>query len=178
MKNFGFGDFEFTTPDGKLLEKVSDFKSMEKCLEKIDESSLLYHGYRNHFSNWLMARTEFDLAARLRPRKVSEFKDTQELRQYLIDTFKNFRHEKQLGIISDFSRRQFDLQSDFVRIGGGSLGGKGRGLAFINALLHNYNIYNHFKKVRISVPPSVILGTDVFDKFIESILGAVPEMGD
>jgi len=168
MKNFGFGDFEFTTPEGKVLERVSDFKSMEKCLEKIDESSLLFHGYRNHFSNWLMARTEFDLAARLRPRKVSEFKDTQTLRQYLIDTFKNFRHEKQLGIISDFSRRQFDLQSDFVRIGGGSLGGKGRGLAFINALLHNYKIYDHFKKVRIAVPPSVILGTDVFDDFIES----------
>jgi len=136
-------------------------------LTTVDDRSLLYHGSRNHFSNWLMARTEFDLASRLRPRKVSEFKDAAALRRYLIGTFKNFRHEKQRGVITDFSRRKFDLQSDFVRIGGGSLGGKGRGLAFINALLTKYKIHERFEGVWIGVPLSVIVGTDVFDAFME-----------
>jgi DNA-binding NarL/FixJ family response regulator len=167
MEYFGFGDFVFKLPDGTQIAVATDFLSMEKCLAQVDERSLLYHGSRNHFSNWLMARTEFDLASQLRPRKVSEFKDADAIRRYLIDTFKSFRHEKQRGIITDFSHRQFDLQSDFVRIGGGSLGGKGRGLAFINALLTKYNIHERFEEVRIAVPLSVIVGTDVFDSFME-----------
>ena len=168
MAHFGFGDFVFTLPDGTVQATADDFKTMEKILAEVDESSILYHANRNHFSNWLMARTEFDLAARLRPRKVSEFKDASVLRRYLIDTFKNFRHEKQLGVVSDFSRRHFDLQSDFVRIGGGSLGGKGRGLAFINALLSKHTMSEQFEGVSISVPHSVVIGTDVFDAFIQS----------
>lgn len=164
---FGFGDFVFKLPDGTKIMVATDFLSMERCLAYVDERSLIYHANRNHFSNWLMARTEFDLAAQLRPRKVSEFKDTASLRRYLIDTFRNFRHEKQRGIITDFSRRQFDLQSDFVHIGGGSLGGKGRGLAFINALLNKYKLYDRFDEVQIDVPLSVIICTDVFDTFVD-----------
>jgi len=166
--HFGFGDFMFTLPDGTVVASASDFREMEETLATVDERSLLYHGSHNHFSNWLMARTEFDLARRLRPKKVSEFDDAEVLRRYLIDTFKNFRHERQLGVVSDFSRRQFDLQSDFVRIGGGSLGGKGRGLAFVNALLSQRNLSEKFSDVKIKVPHSVILGTDVFDAFVES----------
>lgn len=167
MRNFGFGDFVFKLPDGTEIERAEDFHSMEKCLATVPGESLIYHGNRNHFSNWLMARTEFDLAARLRPRKVSEFKDTDSLRTYLVQIFRSFRHEKQLGIVSDFSRRQFDLQTDFVRIGDGSLGGKGRGLAFINRLLRRYNVYDCFDGVRITVPPSAIITTSVFEKFLE-----------
>ncbi|MCK4631901.1 MAG: histidine kinase [candidate division Zixibacteria bacterium] len=166
LEHFGFGDFEFLLPDGTWIASASDFKSMEKCLEHVDENSLLHHAHRNHFSNWLMARTEFDLASRLRPKKVSEFHDTTSLRRYLIDTFKSFRHEKQLGLVSDFSRRRFDQQSDFVRLGAGSLGGKGRGLAFINALIHRYKLYNFFEGVTLTVPPTVILTTDIFDDFV------------
>ncbi len=180
MEYFGFGDFVFKLPDGTQIAVASDFLSMERCLAQIDERSLFYHGSRNHFSNWLMARTEFDLASRLRPRKVSEFKDTDAIRRYLIETFRTFRHERQRGIIADFSHRRFDLQSDFVRIGGGSLGGKGRGLAFINALLTKYNIHERIEGVQIAVPLSVIVGTDVFDSFMEknnllaAALGDVP----
>jgi len=166
-RNFGFGDFVFRLPDGSVAARAGDFHSMEKCLAKVPEESLIFHANRNHFSNWLMARTEFDLANRLRPRKVSEFKDAEAVRSYLISTFRGFRHEKQLGIVSDFSRRQFDLQSDFVRIGEGSLGGKGRGLAFISRLLRRYNVYDCFDGVNINVPPAAILGTSIFDKFLE-----------
>lgn len=168
MANFGFGDFIFLDPEtNKELARASDFKSMENCLAMIDEKSLYYHANHNHFSNWLMARTEFDLADKIRPKKVSEFADVSSLRNYLIKTFRSFRHEKQRGEITDFSRRQFDQQSEFVRIGGGSLGGKGRGLAYINALLNQYKLHNFFDNVRIAVPMSIILGTDVFDDFME-----------
>ena len=166
--NFGFGDFIFIDPEtNQKLARVSDFRSMEKTIKVIPEESLLYHAHRNHFSNWLMARTEFDLADRLRPKKANEFTTSESLRDYLISTFRRFRHENQRGEITDFSRRQFDLQSDFVRIGGGSLGGKGRGLAYVNALMSQYKLLDFFDDVKLRVPTSVILGTDVFDDFME-----------
>jgi hypothetical protein len=166
LNNFGFGNFIFRLPDGTEIGRASDFHSMVECLKTIDERSLLFHGSRNHFSNWLMARTEFDLADTIRPRKVSEFKNGAELRKYLVETFENFRHERQLGVVTDFSRRRFDRQAEFVRIGDGSLGGKGRGLAFINSLLNRYNICDFYDGVSISVPPSAVIGTSVFDEFI------------
>ncbi len=166
--NFGFGDFVFIDPaTNKPIARVADFRSMEKALRTIPEESLLYHAHRNHFSNWLMARTEFDLADMLRPKKATEFDSTELLRNYLITTFRNFRHENQRGEITDFSRQQFDIQNEFVRIGGGSLGGKGRGLAYVNALLSQYKLHDFFEEVKINVPPSIILGTDVFDNFME-----------
>ena len=168
QNNFGFGDFVFReSPTGEEICRARDFKSMEKCLKNVGEKAIEYHARRNHFSNWLMARTEFDLASRLRPRKVSEFKDINSLRNYLIKTFRDFRREKQLGVVTDFTRQRFDAQSEFVRIGSGSLGGKGRGLAFINALLKRYNVYNFFEGASISVPTTAILGTDIYDEFIE-----------
>ncbi|UCD16880.1 MAG: histidine kinase, partial [Candidatus Zixiibacteriota bacterium] len=103
MQNFGFGDFVFRLPDGTEVARATDFRSMQRALVTVPEESLVYHGSRNHFSNWLMARTEFDLAKELRPRKVSEFENVSELRQYLIGTFKRFRHEQQRGMVSDFS---------------------------------------------------------------------------
>ncbi len=167
-RNFGFGNFIFRMPDSTEVARAEDYQTMEQCLVDIPEESILYHANRNHFSNWLMARTEFDLAEKLRPKKTSEFKDANDLRQFLISTFKDFRHEKQLGVVADFSRKRFDLQSEFVRIGDGSLGGKGRGLAFINRLLRRYNVYDCFEGVRISVPPSAVIGTAVFDDFLDS----------
>ncbi|MEW6412406.1 MAG: PEP/pyruvate-binding domain-containing protein [Candidatus Zixiibacteriota bacterium] len=168
LSHFGFGDFSFIDPDsGEKIAAAGDFKSMEKCLTTVPDKSLVYHASRNHFSNWLMARTEFDLAAQIRPVKVSAFKDAAALRAYLINAIQQFRREKALGVITDFSRRQFDLQTEFVRLGGGSIGGKGRGLAFINALLHQFKLSDSFEGVTISVPKSIILGTDVFDDFMQ-----------
>jgi len=167
MQNFGFGDFVFRLPDGTEVARASDFRSMEKALESVPGDTIVFHGSRNHFSNWLMARTEFDLAAQLRPRKVSEFETVKELREYLIKTFRRFRHEQQRGAVTDFQRSLFDTEADFVRIGEGSLGGKGRGLAFINSLMNRYKVSDSFEGVNISVPTSTIIGTSVFDRFIE-----------
>ncbi len=167
QNNFGFGEFVFRRPDGAELCRANDFRSMERCLAQVEEDSIEYHAGRNHFSNWLMARTEFDLANRLRPVKVSEFKSIDALRKYLISTFKDFRREKQLGMVTDFDRRHFDSLTEFVRLGSGSLGGKGRGLAFVNTLLKRYDVYHAFEGVNIAVPPSAILGTDIYDEFVE-----------
>ncbi|RPI66782.1 MAG: histidine kinase, partial [Ignavibacteriales bacterium] len=126
-----------------------------------------YHAERNHFSNWLKARTEFWLAHKLRPRKVSDYPSVEELRDYLIFTLRNYRHNRQRGLITDFTKETFDTNSSFARIGGGSLGGKARGLGFVNTLINNYNVRNQFENVKIFVPPAVVVGTDVFDQFLE-----------
>jgi CheY-like chemotaxis protein len=167
-QNFGFGDFIFRLPDGSELDHAHNFREMQRCVAVIDIRSLIFHAQRNHFSNWLTARTEFDLAARLRPRRVSEFDNPKALRAFLLETLKNFRHERQVGVVTDFSRDQYDGHAEFLRIGEGSLGGKGRGLAFINNLVNRYPIHNAFAGTRISVPRSAVICTGAFDQFMES----------
>jgi Pyruvate phosphate dikinase, AMP/ATP-binding domain len=166
LANFGFGDFIFRMPDGTEIGRASDLKTLVKLLKTVPVESVRHHAANDHYSNWLRARTEFGLASVLRPRKVTEFKDGQELRDYLVRAIDRFRTESQLGVVADFSRQHFDNSSAFVRIGGGSLGGKGRGLAFMNSILHRYGVNNRFPGVSIQVPPTAVVGTDVFDSFM------------
>jgi hypothetical protein len=166
-ENFGFGDFIFRLPDGTELVRAQSFRELEKCVATVDIRSLLFHAEKNHFSIWLMARTEFDLAARLRARKASDFDDPEEVRVYLIKTLKDFRHERQRGKVTDFDKSKYDGQAEFIRIGEGSLGGKGRGLAFASNLINRYPVYSAFSGTSISVPPSAVIGTGVFDRFME-----------
>jgi len=166
-QNFGFGDFVFRLPDGTELARASNFREMIKCVAVVDSKSLIYHAERNHFSNWLMARTEFDLAARLRPRKATEFKEPEDLRAFLLKNLEDFRHERQVGVITDFQRDQYDGRAEFLRIGEGSLGGKGRGLAFVNNLINRFPVYKAFPGTRISVPRSAVICTGAFDEFME-----------
>jgi len=165
-ENFGFGDFVFKLPDGTELDRAHNFSSMKKIVEGVDIRSLVYHAEKNHFSNWIMARTEFDLAARLRPKKASEFKHPDEIRTYLLKVLDDFLHERQVGVITDFSRDHCDGRAEFLRIGEGSLGGKGRGLAFVNNLINCFPVYNAFPGIRISVPRSAVICTGVFDRFM------------
>lgn len=164
---FSFGDFIFRTPDGVEVGKASDLHSMVEILKTIPEESIKYHAERNHFSNWLKARTEFWLAHQLRPRKVSDYPDIEALRQDLINSIKNYINLRQRGIITDFNKERFDPESSFARIGGGSLGGKARGLGFVNTLINYYNVRDKFENVKIFVPSAVVLGTDVFDQFLD-----------
>lgn len=166
LDNFGFGDFVFRDQDGKELGRARDLRTLVEFLRTIPADSILFHASHDHFSNWLRARTEFALADMLRPRKVTEFPDVEELRKYLINSINTFRAESRQGIVADFSRRTFDLSSPFVRIGGGSLGGKGRGLAFMNSILHRYGVTHRFPDTVIQVPATAVIGTDVFDKFM------------
>jgi CheY-like chemotaxis protein len=164
---FSFGDFIFRLPDGTEVARASDLKQLEEALKIVPAESIKYHAERNHFSNWLKARTEFWLAHQLRPRKVSDYPSVEELRKDLINSLHIYRMIRQRGIITDFNKEIFDPESSFARIGGGSLGGKARGLGFVNTLINDYNVREQFENVVIYVPPAVVLGTDVFDQFLD-----------
>jgi hypothetical protein len=133
----------------------------------VPAESIKYHAERNHFSNWLKARTEFWLAHQLRPRKVSDYPSDSALREDLIASLGEYRKLQQRGLITDFTKDSFDPKSSFARIGGGSLGGKARGLGFVNILINNYHVRDRFPGIQISVPPAVVLGTDIFDHFLD-----------
>lgn len=167
LQNFGFGDFVFRLPDQTEVGRAADLRSMARELARVPAASLDYHAGRNHFSNWLRARTEFELANALRPRRVSEFQSIEDLRRYLVHTFESAIQEHRRGVVEDFSRERFDAGSQFARIGGGSLGGKARGLAFLGAQLTRQGLDDAYPGVRISVPRTVVIGTDVFDQFLE-----------
>lgn len=166
LQNLGFGDFIFINNEGKEIFRATNLSELEEALIVIPDESLVYHASRNHFSKWLKARTEFYLAHRLRPHKVTDFKSVQELRDRLLSSLQEYRKLQQRGIILDFNKDLFDPKNSFARIGGGSLGGKARGLGFINTMITNYSISDKFEEVEISVPSAIVIGTDVFDRFI------------
>jgi CheY-like chemotaxis protein len=164
---FGFGDFVFRGPDRVEVSRAKDLNELEQRLHEIPLDTLAYHSQRNHFSRWLRARTEFALAQKLRPRKVSDFATLEDLRHDLIESIAEYRSEQSQVLIGDFNPATFKASDAFfLRIGGGSLGGKARGLAFVRHLLHNHRVGMRFRDVRIAVPPSVVLATDVFDRFL------------
>ncbi|MEE9450184.1 MAG: PEP/pyruvate-binding domain-containing protein [Ignavibacteriaceae bacterium] len=166
-RHFGFGDFVFRTPDGSEVDRAGNLRNLEEKLKTVPPDCIKFHASRNHFSNWLKARTEFWLAHQLRPRKVSDYPSVEGLRDYLVSALHNYRLMRQRGIIADFNKETFDPESSFARIGGGSLGGKARGLGFANTLISNYQIRDQFEDVQISVPPAIVLGANVFDDFLE-----------
>jgi hypothetical protein len=165
--SFGFGDFVFRLPDQKEVARAKDLSELEEMLQTVPADSLMYHAQRNHFSHWLMARTEFALAAKLRPRKVSDFNGPEHLRGNLIESINDYRREQNEVLIGDFKPDTFKRsESSFLRISSGSLGGKARGLAFVRHLLRTRRIAKRFAGVRISVPPAVVIATDMFDQFL------------
>lgn len=167
IDHFGFGDFIFRTRDGTEVGRADDLRSLEERLRSVPDESIAYHSEQNHFSNWLKARTEFWLAYQLRPVHLEDFESVQGLRQELIDSLQQYRINRQRGVITDFSKDTFYPMSSFSRIGGGSLGGKARGLSFLNKLIYNYKLNNKFEGVEVHVPPAIALGADVFDQFID-----------
>ena len=181
LKHLGFGDFVFYTPKEKhekresdkthhkeLIEiaRASNLKEFEKALQKVPLESIKYHTNRNDLSNWLMARCEFKLALKLRPQKVSDFKTLDEMRKYLINVFNDSRKERQLGVMTEFLKQKFEFEGSYTKIGSDSLGGKGRGIAFIRTLLARYGFKQKYPNVKLVVPSTVAIGTDEFDKFI------------
>lgn len=167
FENFGFGDFVFRNQAGKEVGRAHDLRSLEAQLRIVPDESIRYHAERNHFSNWLKARTEFWLAHKLRPRKVTDFPSIAGLRELLISSIQEYRQIRQQGIITDFNKETYYPLTSFARMGSGSLGGKARGLSFVSKLIYNYKVYNKFAGINIQVPPAVVLATDVFDQFLE-----------
>ena len=167
VEQLGFGDFVFRTPDGREVARASDLRELEERLVTVPGESLAYHGERNHFSNWFKARTEFALADRLRPRKVSDFATVEDLRQELLRAVREYRRDTNRGAVVEFDSAAFDRDTAFSRIGGGSLGGKARGLAFVDTLLLQSGVGHRFPAIDITVPQAVVLATDLFDEFLE-----------
>lgn len=166
-EQFGFGDFVFRLPDFSEVGRASDLSALETMLQEVPADSIVYHAQSNHFSHWFMARTEFALAQKLRPRKVSDYASPEHLRRNLIEAIADYRSEQSEVLIADFSPAAL-ASSDvyFLRIGVGSLGGKARGLAFMRHLLRKHRFSRAFRDVHVSVPPAVVLATDVFDRFL------------
>src|SRR5450755_617188 len=164
----GFGPFIFRLPDRKTeVARASNLNELERALRTVPAESISYHAGRNHFSHWLMARTEFAVAQKLRPRKVSDFASIEVLRNDLIDAITSYRRDQSQTLVGDFNAETFHPTDPFfLRIGDGSLGGKARGLAFARHLLQPKHMPRRFSGVRIAVPRTVVLATDVFDRFI------------
>jgi len=167
LTDLAFGDFVFRLPDGRAVGRARDLRTLEEQLRTVPAESIAYHAEHNHFSKWLKARTEFDLAHELRPRRVSHFPDIEALRHSLLDSIVSYRRERTRAVVADFDREGFDASRDFYRIGGGSLGGKARGLAFVRLLLSDSWIDEGLADVAVTVPPAAVIGTDCFDQFLE-----------
>ena len=167
LKNFGFGDFIFRLESGKDIARASDLIEFEEAIRTIPEESFFYHANRNHFSNWLAARGEFQLASVLRPVQISDFDSTEEMREYLIEAIDRTRHVQQQGRIVEFSERSYDPSATVTHIRSGSLGGKARGLAFADIMLAESDIHEQFQDIRIRIPKIAVIGTDEFDSFME-----------
>lgn len=168
VEQLGFGDFVFRMRDGREIGRVSSFRALEKILPTIPHESFYYHWSRNDFSRWLFARLELFLASRVRPLDDADFwGQVERMRQHLISVLRNQRKSRQQGVVVDFEAEYFDPDTDFLKIGKGSLGGKARGLVFIsNVLQRNVEIHKKFDEVNIFVPKTLVITTDGFDAFI------------
>jgi DNA-binding NarL/FixJ family response regulator len=165
----GFGDFVFRTAAGKEVGRAANLKALEEVLPQIPDEPLCYHASRNRFSNWIMARGEITLASMLRRVQVSDFEDVDEMRAFIIASIRSLRRWRQKGVVADFASENYDAElSDFVKIGGGSLGGKARGLAFVaNLLRQSHDLATRHPGVRIQVPRTLVITTTEFDSFVE-----------
>ncbi|MCK5773881.1 MAG: phosphoenolpyruvate synthase [Thermoplasmata archaeon] len=165
-ERLGFGDFIFMLSDGTEIDRAGNIREFIERIRTVPAVSLRYHGNRNQFSNWLMARGEVSLAGMLRRKSVSDFKTDEEMREFLLNVIKTHRREKQLGIIMDFPRQNFEFEQTFTRLGGGSLGGKGRGIAFLSSLLSRSGHMTALKECRIMLPETLVIATDEYDRFM------------
>ncbi len=163
----GFGDFIFRVPDGGEVGRAGNLREMEKILPTVPDESILYHAIRNHFSSWLMARSEIQLASRLRPVKASDFQSVSDLRAYLTACLRQKRKGRQRGVVTDFNPEAFDRETDFVKLGKGSMGGKARGLAFMTTRFRQVpQLQETYPEVTIRVPRTLVITTEGFDAVI------------
>lgn len=169
LRNFGFGAFVFINPDtGQEIATVHTLKELQDIIFTIPDSSLYYHGTRNHISRWLYSRAMFPLAEFLRQQQFADISDAEHVRHLIFDAIIQYRKMKNRGVVAEFKRGQFDRYSNFARIGEGSLGGKGRGLAFIDSLIKRHPVLEQFGKASVTIPKTLVLCTDLFDEFMDT----------
>ena len=168
IQNLAFGPFVFRNPDTmEPIAIATDLQSLQQKLLTIPDNSLEYHASRNHFSKWLNARAFFPVAQMFKYIRKEDFASKDEMRRFLYVAISSFRLGKGRGVIAKFDKASFDEYQIFSRIGEGSIGGKARGLAFINRIIKNNKLFNLFPDVIITIPRTVVLSTDIFDEFME-----------
>lgn len=164
----GFGDFIFRDPATHAeIMRVRSLKELQDNIFKIPYDSMLYHISRNHMSRWLSARAIFPVSAFLKKVTWHKLKNVDAHRRIIFDAIVQYRRMKNLGVVAVFDRMKFDSYSHFARIGEGSLGGKGRGLAFLDNVVKTHPEFNRFAGVEVRIPKTVVLCTDIFDQFME-----------
>ena len=167
-EHMGFGDFIFRDPKTKAeIMRIHSLKELQDNIFKIPDDSMLYHISRNHMSRWLSARAIFPVSEYLKKITWDRLKDITAHREIIFDAIVQYRHMKNLGVVAVFDRMKFDAYSHFARIGEGSLGGKGRGLAFLDNIIKTHPDFNTFAGASVQIPKTVVLCTDVFDQFME-----------
>jgi len=165
---FAFGDFVFKDPaSGQEVMRATDLKTLQEKIFQVPNESLQYHIERNHISKWLRARALFPLAEMFKLFSPEDFQDCDEIKRFVFDGIAQFRLNKARGVIAEFNRESFDEYLSFTRIGDGSIGGKARGLAFLDSLIKRNKLHDKYPKVTIAIPRTVVLCTDVFDDFME-----------
>jgi len=167
-EHMGFGDFIFRNPETKEeVFRVSSLKELQDNIFKIPRDSMLYHVSRNHMSRWLCARAIFPVSAFLKHVTWHKLQDVDAHRQIIFDAIVQYRKMKNIGVVAVFDRLKFDRYAHFARIGEGSLGGKGRGLAFLDNIIKRHPELNQYETAKVSIPKTVVLCTDFFDEFME-----------
>ena len=167
-EHMGFGDFIFRDPKThKEVMRVRTLKELQDNIFKIPYDSMLYHISRNHMSRWLCARAIFPVSEFLKNITWHKLQDVDLHRKIIFDAIVQYRHMKNIGVVAVFDRGKFDRYAHFARIGDGSLGGKGRGLAFLDSIIKTHPEFNEREGVTVSIPKTVVLCTDVFDQFME-----------
>ena len=168
-EHMGFGDFIFRDPKThEEVMRVRTLKELQDNIFKIPYDSMLYHISRNHMSRWLCARAIFPVSEFLKNITWHKLQDVDLHRKIIFDAIVQYRHMKNIGVVAVFDRGKFDRYAHFARIGDGSLGGKGRGLAFLDSIIKKHPEFNEREGVSVSIPKTVVLCTDVFDQFMES----------
>ncbi len=168
LNHLGFGDFVFRSPSGREIARAFNLRSWEKMLQVIPDDSFAYHSNRNDFSRWLFARSEIELASRLRSVREDDFSDIDSHRRFLVYAVHERRMQRQKSVVVDFDPKDFDEDSEFLKIGTGSLGGKARGLSFASSLLNRHPEFEmRFSSVDIRIPQTLVVTTEVFCTFIE-----------
>ncbi|MGL4994180.1 MAG: PEP/pyruvate-binding domain-containing protein [Bacteroidales bacterium] len=168
-RTFGFGDFVLQDPGtGKEIMRLANLKDFQNNILSFPEDSFVYHASRNHFSRWLYSRAMFPLAEFVRQHRIYHYPNFEEAKQAIFDAIVQYRRMKNRGVVAVFEKDRYDKYSNFARIGQGSLGGKGRGLAFIDSIIKGHPDLEEYADTFITIPKTVVLCSDYFDDFMES----------
>lgn len=168
LENYGFGSFVFRYPDGRIIDEATDITSLERIIRDLPDESLHYHATKNHFSRWFRARAEVEVADKLRFVGPEEVTSAADIREYILKVLNDYFRKYQTGLVLDFEGlSKKDMENAFIKLGTGSLGGKARGVAFMNVMIAKAQLADKYEGIKVKVPRSFVIGSDIFEKFIE-----------